>query len=122
MAVAKRCDRCGKYYEGRRSNQCKIIQDGEEFYINSVRIGDWNALTKQWNNLASGYDICSDCMKEIAEAIFDPKYDDTTKIRLYKPDHEKTKKFIANKEKALAKRQQKVEKEENANEAATDNQ
>ena len=122
MAVAKRCDRCGKYYEGRRSNQCKIIQDGEEFYINSIRIGDWNALTKQWNNLASGYDICSDCMTQIAEAIFDQKYEDTSKIRLYKPDHEKTKKFIANKEKALAKKQQKMAKEENANEAATDNQ
>ena len=66
MAVAKRCDRCGKYYEGKRSNQCKIVQDGEDFYINSVRIGDWNALAKNWNNLASGYDICADCMKEIA--------------------------------------------------------
>ena len=104
MAVAKRCDRCGVYYEGKRSNQCKIVQDGEDFYINSIRIGDWNALAKNWNNLASGYDICSNCMKEIAETIFDPKYEDTSKIKLYKPDHEKTKKFISNKEKYLAKK------------------
>lgn len=124
MAVAKRCDRCGKYYEGRRANQCKIIQDGEEFYINSIRIGDWNALAKNWNNLASGYDICADCMRSIAEAIFDPKFDDTTKIKLYKPDHEKTKKFIANKEKMLAKKQAQAanEKEENADESTSDSE
>lgn len=117
MAVAKRCDRCGKYYEGKRSNQCKIIQDGDEFYINSVRIGDWNALVKNWNNLASGYDICSNCMAEIAAVIFDEKYADTSKIRLYKPDHEKTKKFIAKKEAAKAN----AEAKEETNEAVEDN-
>lgn len=119
MAVAKRCDRCGKFYEGKRSNQCKIVQDGEDFYINSIRIGDWNALAKNWNNLASGYDICADCMKEIAEVIFDSKYDETSKIKLYKPDHEKTKKFIASKEKAMAKR---VDKEENEDENTRDSE
>lgn len=117
MAVAKRCDRCGKYYEGKRSNQCKIVQDGEDFYINSVRIGDWNALAKNWNNLASGYDICADCMKEIAEVIFDEKYADTSKIRLYKPDHEKTKKFIAKKATVAAAN---ADKEE-TNETVEDN-
>ena len=121
MAVAKRCDRCGKYYEGKRSNQCKIVQDGEDFYINSVRIGDWNALAKNWNNLASGYDICADCMKEIAEVIFDEKYAETSKIRLYKPDHEKTKKFIAKKAAVLAANKGEL-KEEEKNEAVEDNE
>lgn len=121
MAVAKRCDRCGKYYEGKRSNQCKIVQDGEDFYINSVRIGDWNALAKNWNNLASGYDICADCMKEIAEVIFDEKYADTSKIRLYKPDHEKTKKFIAKKAAVLAANKGEL-KEEETNETVEDNE
>ena len=88
---------------------------GEDFYINSVRIGDWNALAKNWNNLASGYDICADCMKEIAEVIFDEKYAETSKIRLYKPDHEKTKKFIEKISKAYGK------KEEEKNEAVEDN-
>ena len=118
MAVAKRCDRCGKYYEGKRSNQCKIIQDGDEFYINSVRIGDWNALAKNWNNLASGYDICANCMTEIAAVIFDEKYEETSKIKLYKPDHEKTKKFIAKKAAVAAAN---AEKEE-SNEAVEDNE
>ena len=63
-------------------------------------------------------------MRSIAEAIFDPKFDDTTKIKLYKPDHEKTKKFIANKEKMLAKKQAQAanEKEENADESTSDSE
>ena len=54
-------------------------------------------------------------MKEIAEVIFDEKYAETSKIRLYKPDHEKTKKFIEKISKAYGK------KEEEKNEAVEDN-
>lgn len=108
MAVAKRCDRCGKFYEGGRKNQCKIIQEDETFYLNSIRIGDWNVLQKNWNAMASGYDICSECMQEIAEVIFDEKYEETSKIKMYKPD--------------LNKIAKKTKKEEPNNEEVSDNQ
>lgn len=107
MAIAKRCDRCGKYYEGGRKNQCKLIQGDKTFFLNSIRIGDWNAQTKNWNAMASGYDLCSDCMTEIAEVIFDDKYEDVSKIKMYRPDLNK-----------IAKN----EKEDPSNEEVSNNQ
>ena len=71
MAVAKRCDRCKKYYEARPDNvYMHENENGETFAVNSIRIGNWNQKTKSWNSLASAYDLCADCAREICEAVF----------------------------------------------------
>jgi len=69
MAVAKKCDRCGKYYEGLPENQFRYEEDGNEYTVNSFRIGNWNARTKQWDSIISAYDLCKDCAKEITQLI-----------------------------------------------------
>ena len=71
MAQAKRCDRCGKFYEGLPENQFSYEEDGKEYSVNSFRIGNWNPKTKQWESIVSGYDICKDCGREITQMIFD---------------------------------------------------
>ena len=71
MAVAKRCDRCGKYYEALPENIYSYEEDGKEFSVNSFRIGNWNAKTKQWESIVSGYDLCKDCGKELIQCVFD---------------------------------------------------
>lgn len=63
-----KCDRCGKQYE--IGNQYKINEDGQEFTINSVRIGEWDQKNKRWKSLASGYDLCTACSRAIADVIF----------------------------------------------------
>lgn len=66
MAVAKKCDRCGKYYEGTMDNSYKTE---EGFYVNSIRIGNWDARTKSWRSISSAYDLCKDCGREITECV-----------------------------------------------------
>ena len=70
MAVAKKCDRCGKYYEGSIENVYQYEENGKIFYVDSVRLGKWNARTKGWDNIVSAYDMCKDCAKEITQVIF----------------------------------------------------
>lgn len=70
MAVAKKCDRCGKYYEGTQENTFSYEENGKIFYVDSFRMGKWNAKTKGWDNIVSAYDLCKDCGSEIAHAIF----------------------------------------------------
>ena len=59
--VAKRCDRCGKFYDG--SEKAFRFTDAEsvEHEINSFRIGDWDSKSKKWRSIASGYDLCHNC-------------------------------------------------------------
>ena len=71
MAQAKKCDRCGKYYEGLPENQYQYEEDGQIFAVNSFRIGNWNARTKQWDSIVSAYDLCRECGKEITQLVFD---------------------------------------------------
>lgn len=70
MAVAKKCDRCGKYYEGLPENTFSYEEDGKDFQVNSFRIGNWNAKARQWESIVSAYDLCKDCGREITEMIF----------------------------------------------------
>lgn len=68
MAVAKRCDRCGVFFEGNRAFK---YNDGEqEFIVNSFRIGNWDQRKKIWKSIASGYDLCENCGREITDVIF----------------------------------------------------
>ena len=68
MAVAKRCDRCGVFYEGNRAYK---FNDGEqEFIVNSFRVGEWDQKRKVWKSIASGYDLCEKCGREITDVIF----------------------------------------------------
>jgi hypothetical protein len=69
MAVAKKCDRCGKYYEGNIENTYSYEENGKTFYVDSIRLGKWNARTKSWDNIVSGYDLCRECGKEIAQVV-----------------------------------------------------
>lgn len=71
MAVAMQCDICGKYYEGSKENHFTYEEDGQEFLVNSFRLGNWNSKTKNWDSIVSAYDICKDCGKQITQAIFD---------------------------------------------------
>lgn len=88
MAVAKKCDRCGKFYEGTRDNTYKIVETDEDgmtrdLYINSLRIGNWSTKRKSWISIASAYDLCYECGKEIADVIFDSG---ELKMRMVKRD------------------------------------
>ena len=71
--IAKKCDRCGKFYEATRENVYLHEQQNEngceKFPINSVRIGFWDAHTRSWRYIASAYDLCPECAKEITEVI-----------------------------------------------------
>lgn len=71
MAVAKKCDGCGKYYEDLKDNHFIYEEEGQEFLVNSFRVGNWNARTKSWDSIASAYDLCKDCGKKVTQAIFD---------------------------------------------------
>ena len=83
MAVAKKCDRCGKYYEFTPDSQYKYDEEGTEFTVNSFRLGNWNAKTKAWDSIVSAYDLCRDCAQEITEAIFN-KGDLVTRVPVKK--------------------------------------
>lgn len=64
-----KCDRCGKQFE--IGNQYKHTdEEGQQFTINSFRIGDWDQKGKKWRSIASGYDLCADCARGLADYIF----------------------------------------------------
>lgn len=65
--VAKRCDRCGKFYDGSEKAFKFVDAEGVEHEINSFRIGDWDSKSKKWRSIASGYDLCYNC----GSALFD---------------------------------------------------
>lgn len=65
--VAKRCDRCGKFYDGSEKAFKFVDPEGVEHEINSFRIGDWDSKSKKWRSIASGYDLCYNC----GSALFD---------------------------------------------------
>ena len=66
MAVAKRCDKCGKFYEGSPDRMFKT-EDG--FYVNSIRLGHWDSRKKEWVSIASAYDLCKDCAQKLYEDL-----------------------------------------------------
>lgn len=67
MAIAKKCDRCGRFFEGNVSYK---FNDGEdEFIVNSFRLGNWDQKKKIWRSIASGYDLCETCGREITDCI-----------------------------------------------------
>lgn len=67
MAIAKKCDRCGRFFEGNVSYK---YNDGEnEFIVNSFRVGNWDQKKKIWRSIASGYDLCETCGREITDCI-----------------------------------------------------
>lgn len=71
MAVAKRCDRCGKFYEASPENMYSYEENGEKFYVDSIRLGKWNAKTKGWDNIISAYDLCKECASDVTRALLD---------------------------------------------------
>lgn len=58
MSDAKKCDRCGKFYDA-----YEPINDASGFrFINS------------WNGALQGiYDLCPDCMEELTKWLTNPK-------------------------------------------------
>ena len=67
MAQAKKCDRCGVFFEG---NQSYKYNDGEqEFIVNSFRVGNWDQRRKCWRSIASGYDLCPKCGQAVVDVI-----------------------------------------------------
>lgn len=67
--VMCKCDMCGRNYE--LGNQYKHVdENGQEFPVNSIRLGDWDQKGKKWNSIASGYDLCSECARKICDAVF----------------------------------------------------
>lgn len=72
MATIKRCDRCGKDLDlSNGPREYKYEEDGKEYIVNSIRIGNWNPKTKQWESIVSAYDLCPDCGEEVTRPIFD---------------------------------------------------
>jgi hypothetical protein len=79
MATAKKCDRCGRYYEGNR-NYVYTDENDVKHIINSFRIGNWDQKNKRWISIASGYDLCSACGESIFNFIMSGEYNNI-KIR-----------------------------------------
>ena len=69
VSIVKRCDVCGRDLNG-SDDHFVYEEDGEQFIVNSLRLGNWNARTKTWDSIVSAYDICKDCGKQITQAIF----------------------------------------------------
>jgi hypothetical protein len=90
MAVAKKCDMCGKYYEDLKENHFIYEEGGQDFLVNSFRLGNWNPRTKSWESIVSAYDICKDCGQAITQAIFNVGENLVTrkKERFVKKDHQ----------------------------------
>jgi len=82
MAVAKKCDLCNTYYEALPENSYKYEEDGEEYIVNSFRLGNWNAKTKSWDSIVSGYDLCRKCGKAFTELIFELNPDIKTRKKI----------------------------------------
>lgn len=75
MAVVKKCDVCGKYYEASRDAHYKYTEEDDQnvphdYIVNSFRLGNWDPKNKCWRSIVSAYDVCKDCGREITEAIF----------------------------------------------------
>lgn len=70
MAVAKRCDICHKYYEDIPEKHFTYEEDGKQFSVNSIRLGNWNPKTKGWDSIVSAYDICDTCGKKLTQTLF----------------------------------------------------
>lgn len=69
VSVVKRCDVCGKELTG-ADDHFAYEEEGEQFTVNSLRLGNWNARTKSWDSIVSAYDICRSCGKQLTQAIF----------------------------------------------------
>lgn len=77
VQVIKKCDRCGKFVDNTTEDrQFKYEEDGKEYTVNSFRIGNWNAKVRNWDTIVSAYDLCYDCGKEVASAVFDVLHGD----------------------------------------------
>lgn len=59
MASAKKCDRCGKYYD--KNEQHQACSNGYKSIINGV------AFTMKNGELAETYDLCDDCIARMKE-------------------------------------------------------
>ncbi len=92
MAVAKRCDRCGKFYEATPENLYSYEENGEKFCVDSIRLGKWNAKSKGWDNIISAYDLCKECAGEITRAVFEKG-----ELVTRKPDKDVKGKYVASK-------------------------
>lgn len=66
MAIAKKCDLCGVFYEGRAD---RVFTSPEGFKINSIRIGEWDNKNKEWVGIASAYDICEKCGSKLYDMV-----------------------------------------------------
>lgn len=72
MATVKRCDRCGAFLDLTNGpREYKYEEDGKTYSVNSIRLGNWNPKTKQWESIVSAYDLCPSCGEEVTKAIFD---------------------------------------------------
>ena len=58
MATAKKCDRCGKYYD---SNEPHLIGNGRISAIDGI------AFTLKEGDTADCYDLCDECIKLLVE-------------------------------------------------------
>lgn len=92
MAAARKCDRCGSYYEKGVVNMYKYEEDGVLYPVNAIRIGLWNAKIKKWKNVCLANDLCPDCAKVITEAIFEcEKGENLLKTIKFEPKKEEEK-------------------------------
>lgn len=71
MAVAKRCDICHNYYEDLPDRHFTYEEDGKQYSVNSIRLGNWNPKTKSWDSIVSAYDICDKCGKVMTQTLFE---------------------------------------------------
>lgn len=65
MAIAKKCDRCGKYYEPYRDNgKHNINNDVNGIAFVHIKLNDGYSGIP-----ADGHDLCRDCLDKVIEFI-----------------------------------------------------
>lgn len=64
MALAKKCDRCGKFYD--------YYPIGDKVQYNALRMIQ-KKITGETKNSHAAYDLCSDCMYAFAKFITEKK-------------------------------------------------
>ena len=64
MAMAKKCDRCGKFYEN--------YPTGNKSQYNALRIIQRNSIGETINGYTT-YDLCPECMDELVKSMVTKK-------------------------------------------------
>ena len=80
MAVAKKCDRCGKFYEYYAGRNTEFKKSGKS---NGLVLLDYDTKGGYWVN--KSYDLCPECMRKL-EAFLIRNEEDNSNEQQFKDE------------------------------------